>query len=933
MPVPMRRIFKLLFLLTLLFCLQFQCGIKITLAQAAGPTPTKNAALPAGVEKVTIVEGFTEYRLSNGLRALLFPEPTKPTITVNVTYQVGSAVENYGETGMAHLLEHLLFKGAPKHTNIPQELTEHGARPNGSTSYDRTNYFETFQATEVNLDWALDLEADRMVNSFIAKKDLDSEMTVVRNEFEMGENSPEQVLDERILSTAYLWHSYGKSTIGARSDIENVPIERLQAFYRTYYQPDNAILLVAGKIDESKTLSLIAQKFGAIPKPARSLPKFYTTEPIQDGERTVVLRRVGDTQLVAAAYHIPAGSNPDYAAISLLTSILGDTPSGRLYKALVETKKASSVGGGSYQLHNPGIAEFNAEVREGSSLEEARDILLETVEKISGQPVTKEELERARTAALKNVDLVLNNTDRIGLALSEWIAMGDWRLFFIHRDHLKEVKLEDVQRAATTYLKSSNRTLGLFYPTKTPDRAEIPPTPDVAALVKDYKGSAAVSVGEAFDPAPANIESRTTRSSLPSGMKVALLSKKTRGATVVAQLALHFGDEASLKNLNFMADAAGQMLMRGTAKHTRQQIKDEFDRLKARVTVAGTATGANATLETQRENLPKVLRLLAEVLREPSFPESEFEPMRQEWLAQLDQQRSDPQALAVLEIQRHLRPYPKGDVRYIATLEEETAEAQGLKLESVRKFYRDFYGGSNSELSIVGDFDEPATSGLLKELFSAWKSPRPFTRVPNLFNDVPAINRSLETPDKPNAMFLAGQNMPIRDDDPDFPAMVLGNYMFGGGFLNSRLATRIRQKEGLSYGVGSQFQVSALDKSGFWMMYAILAPQNTNRLESAFQEEYARALKDGFTAEEIAAAKSGYLQSQQVNRAQDNALAAKLSNYLFLNRTLLWDAEIEKKIQSLAPDQILAAMQRHFNALKVSIVKAGDFKNSAGKSK
>ena len=203
---------------------------------------------------------------------LLFPDPTKPTITVNITYMVGSRHENYGETGMAHLLEHLLFKGTPNHTNIPQELTAHGARPNGSTWFDRTNYFETFQATDENLKWALELEADRMVNSFIAKKDLDSEMTVVRNEFEMGENDPASILQERVLSTAFLWHNYGKSTIGARADIENVPIDRLQAFYRNYYQPDNAVLLVAGQFDEAKTLALVNRIFGRIPKPTRTLP-------------------------------------------------------------------------------------------------------------------------------------------------------------------------------------------------------------------------------------------------------------------------------------------------------------------------------------------------------------------------------------------------------------------------------------------------------------------------------------------------------------------------------------------------------------------------------------------------------------------------------------------------------------------------------------
>src|SRR5262245_25056349 len=245
-------------------------------AGQAAPAAPAAQSLPSGVERITSVEGITEYRFANGLQVLLFPDQSKQTITVNVTYKVGSRHEGYGETGMAHLLEHLVFKGSPKHRNIPQELTEHGSRPNGSTWYDRTNYFETFAATEENLRWALDLESDRMVNSFIAKADLDSEMTVVRNELESGENSPTNVLLQRVMSTAYLWHNYGKSTIGSRSDLENVPIDRLQAFYRTYYQPDNAVLLVAGKFDEPKTLGMIAQYFGAIPKPTRPLPTAYT---------------------------------------------------------------------------------------------------------------------------------------------------------------------------------------------------------------------------------------------------------------------------------------------------------------------------------------------------------------------------------------------------------------------------------------------------------------------------------------------------------------------------------------------------------------------------------------------------------------------------------------------------------------------------------
>src|SRR5262245_19140244 len=885
-----------------LFAAAWAAAMAAAEPQAKAKAPAKAshpaAAAPAAAkpERVTSVEGITEYRLANGLRVLLFPDPTKQTITVNITYLVGSRNENYGETGMAHLLEHLMFKGTPEHTNIPQELTAHGARPNGTTWYDRTNYFETFQATDENLKWALDLEADRMVHSWIAKKDLDSEMTVVRNGFQAGENDPEGVPDQRVLSTAYLWHNYGKDTIGARSDIENVPIDRLQAFWRTYYQPDNAVLLVAGKFDEEKTLGMIHATFSSIPRPSRPLPATYTSEPTQDGERSVTLRRVGDVQALAVAYHVAAGSHPDAASVEILAEVLGDTPSGRLHKALVEKKKATHVSSFFLDLKEPGFLLFRAEVRQEQPLEETRTAMLETIDGAVANPPTREEVERARARILKNIELTLNSADRVGLQMSEWIGAGDWRLFFIHRDRIRKVTAEDVAKVAAAYLKPSNRTVGMFYPTPKPDRAEIPAPPDVAALVKDYKGDAAVAAGEAFDPSPATIESRVARTTLPGGLKLALLPKKTRGSTVVAAMTLRYGDEKSLTNRATAAQLTGAMLMRGTSKHTRQQIKDEFDRLKARAGVGGGPTQASVSIETTRENLPAVLALAAECLRDPVFPASEFDSLKQETIAGIEQGKSEPQQIASTAYRRHVSPFPKGDVRYTSTPEEDIAEVQATTLDDVKKFYSDFYGASVGELAVVGDFDAREIGKLAGDLFDSWKSPRPFTRVPNPYQDAAPENRSFEAPDKANAFFIAGMNLPIRDDDPDYPALVLGNYMLGGGFLNSRLAVRIRQKEGLSYGVGSQLSASPLDKSGQFLAFAIYAPQNAAKLEAAFKEEIDRVLKSGYDAKEVDEARSGWLQSRQVARAQDATLARALAGNLYLARTLAWDADLEKKV-------------------------------------
>ncbi|HKR07145.1 MAG TPA: pitrilysin family protein [Bacteroidia bacterium] len=890
---------------------------------------SQNKQLPAP-EKVTAVEGITEYKLANGLRVLIFPDPSKSTITVNITYLVGSRVEGYGETGMAHLLEHMVFKGSTKHPNIPQELTAHGARPNGTTWYDRTNYFETFSATEENLKWALDLESDRMVNSFIAKKDLETEFSVVRNEFESGENNPSGVLEERVMSTAFLWHNYGKSTIGSKEDIERVPIENLQAFYKKYYQPDYAVLTVAGKIDEAKTIALVNEYFGVIPKPTRILPQEYTTEPVQDGERIVELKRVGDVQVVTCGYHITNGSHPDYAATELLVEVLTNEPSGRLYKALVETKKASSTYGYSFALKDPGYAIFTAEVLKEKSLDTARKTMTDVFDNLKTTPVTKEEMDRAKNKLLKNFDLLYNNSDRIGLELSEYISQGDWRLWFIYRDNLENTTLEDVNRVAKAYFKPSNRTTGVFIPDASPDRAQIPAPPDVQKLLKEYKGKKKLADAEAFDPSPANIDSRTISSAIGGGAEYSLVKKTTRGGSVNFTLTLRIGNQAVMVNKGTVAQLTASMLRRGTKNKTYQQINDEFDRLKANVSIFGNGQTVYVSVQTIKENFLSVVSLLTEVLRTPAFSQQEFEKLREEELANIEQQKSEPQSIASNLFERALNPYPKDDFRYPMTFDEQVAAIKALKVEDLKSFYDRYYTSTHASVAVVGDFDEQPLLIAINSMLNKWVAPVLYDRAKDIYFDVPSANTKVNAPDKANAMLLCGFNMELRDDDPDYPALVMGNYMLGGGFLNSRLATRIRQKEGISYGVGSFMQADPIDKSGSFGSYAIYNPDNSDKLIAAYKDEIEKMLKEGFTAAELKDASTGYLQGQNVTRAQDRSLANKLSSNLFLNRTMKWDAELESKIAALTVDQVNTAIRKWIKPEKITYVQAGDFERKSG---
>jgi zinc protease len=905
----------------------------VCLALLFGPIVAR-ADGPAEAKKITSVEGITEYRLDNGLKILLFPDQSTSRVTVNCTVLVGSRHEGYGETGMAHLLEHMVFKGTPLHRDVPTALRNHGADFNGTTWYDRTNYFETMDGTDENLEFAIRLEADRLVNSFIKREDLASEMTVVRNEFEMGENMPDRVLSQRMEAVAYEWHNYGKSTIGNRSDIERVPIENLQAFYKKHYQPDNVVLIVAGKFDEKKALGHICKYFGVLKKPSRKLDATYTEEPPQDGERSVILRRVGTVGAVGAAYHIPAGAHPDFAAVEVLKEVLVPEPSGRLYKALVEAKKASGLLGFSQPLHDPGLFEVMAHVDRGKPVEEIRDIMLDVLEKLSLKKVTAEEVARAKAKLLSARELKLAKSNTIGTELSEWAALGDWRILFLHRDRVAKVTADDVNRVAAKYLIHTNRTVGVYIPSDKPERAHIPETPNIENLLKDYKGGKALVAGETFDPTPENIEARVRRSQLPGGIKIALLPKKSRGETAIIRLSLRYGNEQSLFGLVEAGDLLPELMSRGTKKHTHQQLRDELDKLKARLTAQGGLPGLMVfSIECKRENVPPVIKLLGELLREPTLPTEELDVLKRQQLELTRQRQKDPQMLAMNAMQRRLNPYHKDDIRYVPTTEETIQRIEAVTIEQIRKLYTEQLAAQHGELVAVGDFDADALIQQVSEIVKDWAAKTVYQRIPRpAKTDVVGGRQVIETPDKTNAVYLAGLVLPLKDSDPDNEALEVGNFILGGAPLASRLSNRVRGKDGLSYGCMSMYNANPIDPSGRYICFAICNPVNMAKVDAAISEELEKILKDGVTSQELEQAKTAYLKQLKGQRGSDSQLALALGNNLFIGRTFDFNAQQESKITGLTAEAVNSALRRHLNPKKLVIIQAGDFKKKSGEA-
>lgn len=887
---------------------------------------SKNIQAQATPKLITTVEGIKEYELSNGLRVLLIPDESQSNIAVNIVYKVGSRHEGYGESGMAHLLEHMLFKQCKKFVDIKKAIADKGASANGTTWYDRTNYYEILSASDENLRWALDMEADRMVNSKILPEELKKEFSVVRNEFEIGENSPDRVLNERILSAMFMWHNYGKSTIGSKEDIERVKAENLKVFYKKYYQPDNAVLIVSGKFEEKKALAYVQQYFGPIPKPARVLQPTYTMEPAQDGERNISLRRTGDIQYIGMAYHTPSVADKDFVANNALIEILTNNPSGILYKKLIDSKLASGVNGYAQTLYDPGFSYFQVSVPKDKSIDSARQALFTTADAIGTMNITEEDLTRAKNTIMKYFEDLTSRTNDLNISLTEYIGAGDWRLLFLSRDRLEKLTVADVQAAAKKYYKTSNRTYGVFMPEATPERTVVAETPDIKSLLNGYKGKEVAAQKASFENTIENIQKNVEYGTLTNGGKYTLLEKPAKADKITALLTLRFGDEKSLANKSAIGDVLADLLKTGTTNKTKKQIADELDKIKTDITFTGGAGFLTIKINSDKQNLPAALALLDDMLLHPKFDAEEFDKILIDTKAGYEASKNEPTTLASEKLGKMLSNYPKGHPYYAASTDESLAELAKVKLDDVKKYYNDFYGANNSVAAFVGQLDKKQVTTFLQNTFGKWNSKELYKEIEPMYFESKGAMETINTPDKTNAMLVGGMNLNVSRKNPDYPAILMANELLGGGaFLSSRIPQRLRENEGMSYGAGSFLDVEYKYNTGNWGVYAYFNPLYKGRLDSALHQELDKAIKSGFTQDELTKSVSSFLEQDKASLGNNENLAAMLRSYLANDRDLGEFIRFENKLKVMSLNNVNEALRKYFDKSKLVMVYGGDF--------
>lgn len=877
---------------------------------------------------ITNVEGVKEYSLNNGLKVLLIPDASQSNMVVNIVYNVGSRNEGYGEKGMAHLLEHMLFKSTKNLGDIKKMLSDKGGNANGTTWFDRTNYYEVFPSSDENLKWSIEMEADRMINSTILQTDLDKEFSVVRNEFEIGENNPDGVLQDRILSSAYLWHNYGNSTIGSKEDIERVKANTLRVFYEKYYQPDNSTLIIAGKFDEQKALQYVGQYFGAIPRPKRVLDKTYTIEPAQDGEKYVELKRAGDSKNVGALYHTVSYADKDYAAIDALGEILTADPSGYLYKTLVETQKVSNIYFWQPSVRDASFIYFGVAVPNDKDVYATKDIVRSELDKITTTKYTDQDVSRAKAKIIKQIEAVKNNTISYAINLTEIIGAGDYRLGYLYRDAVEKLTKEDIQRVAEKYFRPNNRTVGVFIPSKDEVRVKANEYTDeqLLALTKDYKGKALEKEAAPFEASIKNLKQNLVEGKLTNGIKYGLIKKEIKGGKIQASFKFPVSNEKDLTGKNDIAGILAQLLKTGTKTQTKEQIQDKLDQLKSSINFNFSRQTLSVSVNTYKEHFKEVMGILADLLANSTFPENELTKTISEYNTYLESSLNDPQAVAFTELSRITTKYPKGSIFYTPTIQEQIDAFKKIKQAEIVDFYTNVLGGNNGIGSVVGDLDVKTTGEILENTFGKWNSKSKYELAQPAYFETQKLDKDIITPDKENAVALGRISFKMDRKNPDYPAFVMANEILGsGGFLSARIPMRLREKEGISYGAGSFIDVPITNDAAAWTYYAFLNPTKKNAVETAAKEEIAKALKDGFTAEELKSNLVSWQNERKTRLGVDYTLMELVNTYLQYGITLDDYDQLETKVKALKVDEVNKVLKKYLTLDKMTSVYAGDF--------
>ncbi|MFO8026559.1 MAG: pitrilysin family protein [Opitutales bacterium] len=897
------------------------------------------ASADDALEPVQTLEGIEEYELrSNGLRVLLMPNQGLPVATVMVTYEVGSRHEVVGTTGATHLLEHMMFKGTPRfnaedkndYASIMERI---GARSNATTWFDRTNYYATLPSEHVPL--AIELEADRMRNLLIREEDLASEMTVVRNEYERGENNPVRTLIKELFAAAFTAHTYSHPTIGWKSDIENTSPSKLREFYDTFYWPENAVLTVIGGFDREATMEAIVEHYGAIKPAPESIPEVETVEPEQIGPRRVTIERAGQVGVVMVGYKVPEATHTDWPALLLIDQIVGADKTGRLYRALEDKGKASATFTFAPELHDPGLFVFGAYLTPSATHEEVEATLQKEIEALIGGGVTEEELKRAKSVIRADIIYGRDGPYSIADQINEAIAMGDWTSYVNRPEAIEAVTTEEIQAVAERYFRKKTSTTGWFVPDVKNSLSMQSGRPGGPNYYRDPEiygptgneatdgGSEGGNGGSKGVPAVVDFSANMRRETV-AGIDLITVDMPIEDAvSFVGGFAA--GEALSPNDRPMLAALTAAMLDKGSARKDRFAIAELLNTLGADIAFGADNHSLTFSGRFLRPDAGTVLELLAEQLREPAFNPDVFETVRSRQEAKLLQAVDDPGYRAGAQISRML--YPMAHPNRSEELNTLLADLKRTNIEDLRHFHRQFYGPESMRLVFAGDIDFEQIKAAVANAFDGWTGGVPYT-------DDDAAPAQLENASEQERIYIAdktsvsvtyGYNTGLQRSQDEYLPFMLGNYILGGSF-NSRLMSEIRKKRGLTYGIGTTHEGDLLTP-GNWTLTASFSPDTLDKGLKATEEVLHEWHDEGVSEDETEAAIETLTGAYLVGLSTTSRVAAQIHSFLQRGLEPEYIDKYPLELKKLSNEQVNRAIRQYLDPASAKRVAAGSFRN------
>ena len=867
-----------------------------------------------GFEYVKEAGGIKEFTMtSNDLTVLIKEDKTAPVVTFMVTYRVGSVNEATGHTGATHLLEHLMFKGSKNYRNGKADviLDSIGARTNATTWTDRTNYFGTLPSKY--LETIIKIEADRMRGAIIVEEDRQSEMTVVRNEFERGENNPQRVLDQHIWSMAFQAHPYHHSTIGWKSDIENMPIEKLKEFYDIYYWPNNATVSIVGDVDTKEGLALVKKYFGKIRRSKHEIPTVYTTEPEQEGQRRVMLNRAGQQGVVGVAFKSPSVTDEDMAPMIVLGQILGSGKNSRFYKQITDKGLVTSISASPSKFKYEGLFEIYASLTPGTKHEKVEELILEGLEEVKNNGVKEKELEKAKTKLVTSRLFSQDGSYAIASGLNEAIAGGDWTLYTNYGEKIKKVTLEDVKRVANKYLLKQKSTVGYFIPEGSAGGGAL----KGASAHRHHNGPYYFKNEESSKETSGFFQKGVEFSEPAEGVFLYTLK---RGKGVVTLNGSMLGGYNYAEQKQQVPSLVVSMLDQGTANKTKFQISDELESVGARLGFGSGPSRVSFSAKFLSKDTDKVLGLMAEQLLSPSFNEDEFKKVKKRREASLKRAKDNTFRNAFNDFL--LGVYGEEHQNTPTDPEKAIKELDEIVVEDLKAFHKKNYGRGSMVIVAVGDVSHERLSKKINKEFGKWKK-SPLVEAPESRTGTPTkkINY-ISMKDKTSSDLLYGIALDINEDSPEFLPLSVATRVLGGSFT-ARLMRKVRVEDGLTYGVYSSITGTTNKSPGAWIAYGTYSPDLLKKGEASMEGVITKWIDSGITKEELSNMKSTIVGSTQVGYDTTAGISTAILSSVVNRGGVKYLDEYSDKIESITLEEVNRAIKKHIKINLLYKVAAG----------